>query len=220
MSRVILFANGLLPDLETARRLLRTKDTLLAADGGTRHALALGLVPSVVIGDLDSLSQAECRLLEQAGTAFHKHPRDKDETDLELALNYVLDNGFRHILVIGGLGGRLDQVLANLTLLANPRLSAVDIRLDDGLEEAFFILKQARIKGSAGEIVSLIPWGGQVTGVTTSGLRWPLHEESLFPGKTRGISNELLVKSATITLQSGLLLVVHRRQSSIANQKS
>jgi len=220
MSRVIIFANGLLPDLEAARRLLRPKDTLLAADGGTRHALALGLVPSLVIGDLDSLSQAECRLLEQAGTSFHKHPRDKDETDLELALNHVLDNGFRYILVIGGLGGRLDQVLGNLSLLADPRLSAVDIRLDDGLEEAFFVLKQARIKGSAGEIVSLIPWGGQVTGVTTTGLRWPLHEESLLPGKTRGISNELLIESATISLQSGLLLVVHRRQSQLVNRQS
>ena len=211
MPHTILFANGLLPDLEAARRLLRPDDTLFAADGGSRHALALGLVPSVVIGDLDSLSTEDRRQLEQAGTRFQEHPRDKDQTDLELALDYVFENGFHSIRILGGLGGRLDQTLGNLALLSDPRLAAVDIRLDDGLEETFFVRQRAEVEGKVGEIVSLLPWGGEVSGVTTTGLRWPLHAESLFPDRTRGISNELTAEAATITIQSGLLLVVHRR---------
>jgi thiamine pyrophosphokinase len=86
------------------------------------------------------------------------------------------------------------------------------------VEQAFFVSTQARVEGHPGELVSLIPWGGKVTGVTTAGLRWPLKDDTLYPYKTRGISNELLGQTASVSLESGLLLVVHShsRQSKTA----
>lgn len=205
----LIFINGNLPDLDAVRHILHPDDFMIAADGGTRHLLALDLLPSVVIGDLDSLDPADHRTLQENQTEIIQHPEDKDATDLELALNYVLDLGYRNIRLVAALGGRLDQTLANLSLLANPSLAELDVRIDDGVEEAFFIRRQAQIHGRAGETVSLIPWGGDVTGIRTEGLRWPLHGETLYAYKTRGISNEILSEEARINIKSGLLLCIH-----------
>ena len=213
MSRLIIFANGILPQLESARRLIQAEDVLIAADGGTRHVLALGLFPSIVIGDLDSLSQDDRRLLDVKGVEFQQYSRDKDEIDLELAFLYAYRAGYRKILVMGAQGGRLDQTIGNLSLLTNPEFAALDIRFDDGVEEAFITRGRCEVHGKPGDIVSLIPWSGEVAGVSTDGLRWPLHDETLFPDKTRGISNEMERESATISHGSGLLLVIHHRQA-------
>lgn len=207
--RALIFINGNLPDLDAVRHILHPDDFMIAADGGTRHLLALDLLPSVVIGDLDSLDPADHRTLQENQTEIIQHPEDKDATDLELALNYALDLGYRNIRLVAALGGRLDQTLANLSLLANPSLAELDVRIDDGVEEAFFIRRQAQIHGRAGETVSLIPWGGDVTGIRTEGLRWPLHGETLYAYKTRGISNEILSEEARINIKSGLLLCIH-----------
>jgi thiamine pyrophosphokinase len=161
----------------------------------------------------------------EKGGRLLQYPAEKDQTDLELALDYAIQQGFREILIIGALGGRLDQTLGNLSLLTNPRLStprhgsgqAFDIRLDDGVEEAFFVRSRSEVHGRPGDTVSLAPWGAAAEGVTTEGLKWPLRGETLYSHKTRGISNTLLGEIATISLKSGLLLVVHcrNRQSQI-----
>ena len=212
MARALIFVNGNLPDLAAVRRLLLPDDFLIAADGGTRHILALGLTPAVLIGDLDSLSSENRRLLDQAGTKIHRSPRNKNETDFELALHYAVEAGYHQLRVVAALGGRLDQTLGNLALLTDPSLAGLDIRADDGVQEAFFTRDGCRLQGDPGDLISLVPWGGEVTGVTTTGLRWPLSGEVLWPYRTRGISNELLDETASVRIDAGLLLVVHRRQ--------
>jgi len=212
MPRLIIFANGLVPDLESARHILQAGDVLYAADGGTRHAMALGLLPSRVIGDLDSLASDDRRKLAAGDVEVQQFPRDKDMTDLELAIHYGIQAGYREILILGGLGGRIDQSLGNLSLLTSREFGALDIRMDDGVEEAFFTRDRCEVHGSSGDSVSLIPWGGEVTGVTTAGLRWRLRSEILLPDRTRGISNEMSGKMASIRLKSGLLLIIHQRQ--------
>ena len=211
MPRAVIFANGILPDLEAVHRLIDPGDTLIAADGGTHHALALGFIPAVLIGDLDSLTAADRRQVEAAGAVIRQHPRDKNETDLELALQYAVKAGFREIVVTAALGGRLDQTLGNLFLLTRPEYAALDIRMDDGVEAGWFVYSRSEVHGQAGDLISLIPWNGEAAGVTTEGLRWPLMDETLYPDRTRGISNELLGEAASVALKSGRLLLVHRR---------
>lgn len=211
--RIIIFANGELPDLDKARALLREDDFILCADGGTRHALALGLTPNLVIGDMDSIEEAQQRELEKAGVSVESFSHDKNETDLELAIRRALELEPKQILILAALGGRLDQTLANIALLADSRLSGIDIRLDDGIEELFFCRDQVQVEGRSGDIVSLLPWGAPVHGVQTHSLKWALNDETLHPDKTRGVSNEMISVSASIEIKSGLLLIVHRRQS-------
>lgn len=213
MNRIIIFANGELPDIDKAHTLLRPDDHIICADGGTRHALALGLTPNLVIGDMDSISKDQWQELEKAGVPIELFPRDKNETDLELAIQRAIDLKPKEIVIVAALGGRLDQTLANITLISDIRLSTFDVRLDDGVEEIFFCKNQVEVHGRSGDLVSLIPWGAPVHHVQTQGLRWTLNDETLYPEKTRGISNEMISESASIEIGSGLLLVIHRRQS-------
>jgi thiamine pyrophosphokinase len=212
MQRIIIFANGELPDLERARAVLQKDDFILCADGGTRHARALGLTPNLVIGDMDSIEKGQWQELEQAGTAIELFPHDKNEIDLELAIQRAIELGPKQIIIVAALGGRLDQTLANIVLLADLRLSTFDLRLDDGVEEILFCRNQVEVQGRSGDIVSLIPWGAPVHGVQTKGLKWILNDETLYPEKTRGVSNEMTDDAAAIEIKSGLLLIVHRRQ--------
>ena len=207
--RIIIFANGDLPDIEKARALLYDDDFIIAADGGTRHALALGRTPSIIVGDLDSLpANFE---VSKFDNEIILYPKDKNETDLELAVQHALTFNPEQIIIIAALGGQLDQTLGNITLLSDKRLSTLDFRLDDGIEEVFFCHEQVQINGIRGDTVSLIPWHGEVTGIVTTGLKWPLQNETLYPQKTRGISNEIMSDIATIQIKSGLLLIIHRR---------
>lgn len=208
MTRIIIFANGNLPNPEKARALLRPDDFILCADGGTRHALALGLTPNLIIGDLDSTT-FNLRSLTEKGTQVLEYSMDKNETDLELAIHHALTLQPDQILILAALGGRMDQTLANIALLSNLQLANFDIRLTDGVEEIFFCRDQVKVEGRSGGIVSLIPWQGEVTGVFTENLRWHLHYETLYPEKTRGISNEMTSDVATVSITSGLLLITH-----------
>ncbi len=113
--------------------------------------------------------------------------------------------------MIGALGGRLDQTLGNISLISDSRFAALDVRLDDGVEEVFFCRDKAKVEGRRGDIVSLIPWNGTVKGINTNGLRWLLNHETLYPEKTRGISNEMLSAVAEVSIEAGLLLIIHRR---------
>jgi thiamine pyrophosphokinase len=211
LQRIILFANGELPDLFKAQALLRPSDTIICADGGTHHALALGIQPDLIIGDLDSADQGAVQKFREEGVNIEVHPRDKNETDLELAINRALEMKPEMLVIVAALGGRLDQTLANITLLADPRLSDFDVRLDDGVEEVMLCRDRVELQGRAGDLVSLVPWQGAVPGVQTEGLKWPLQRETLYPDKTRGISNEMVGEAASVSMESGLLLVVHRR---------
>jgi thiamine pyrophosphokinase len=206
--RIIIFANGSLPNLEKARALIRPEDFILCADGGTRHALALGLTPNIIIGDMDSTT-FDLRPLTEKGTQIIQHPTDKNETDLELAISHALTLNPDQILILAALGGRMDQTLANIALLANAQNANRNTKITDGREELFFCRDQVQIEGRSGNIVSLIPCQGEVTGVFTENLRWHLHHETLYPDRTRGISNEMTADVATVTIRSGLLLVVH-----------
>ena len=183
---------------------------VVAADSGLGHAKTLGLAVDVLIGDMDSVDPQDAERAERAGTVIQRHPVDKDATDLELALCHVAEAGYRTVIVLGGRGGsRLDHFLGNALAIAAPQFRDLDIewRVADTLLRV--VRTSTVVTGSPGDIVSLLPLGGAATGVTTSGLRWALDRETLSPGTTRGISNELTDEQGTVTLDGGTLLVIH-----------
>jgi len=213
LQRIIIFANGELPNLDQARRLLRADDYIICADGGTRHALSLGIQPDLVIGDMDSAEKGQLLKLKEADVSIELFPHDKNETDLELAIDHAMELEPKQIIIVAALGGRLDHTLGNIALLNDTSHPSLDIRLDDGVEEIFTCRDQVQVHGRSGDLVSLMPWQGAVTEVQTKNLKWPLEHETLYPEKTRGISNEMLGETASISIGSGVLLIVHRRQS-------
>ena len=206
--RTIIFVNGRFPDADIARQLVRPDDYIIAVNGGTRHALSIGVMPRVIIGDLDSLPPEQQAALRGASTQFLRFPSRKDETDLELALRHAVERGASEILLLAALGGRIDQMFGNLLLLAHPCLRGIDVKIIAGRQTAFLIRDAAIIHGAPGDTVSILPIGGDAVGVTNDGFEWPLRDETLPFGATRGISNVLLGECGAIRVQRGMLLCV------------
>lgn len=210
--RALVLANGLLGDVVQARdRVLRWEAPLvIAADGGYRHAAALGLKVDVVIGDLDSLDGDLRATLEASGTHVEAAPAEKDETDLELALLYAVRQGANPIAVLGALGGRLDMTLSNMLLLTHPALAGAHVELWNGTQTAWLIRPPGgEVGGAVGDTLSLVPLGGDALGITTQGLKYALRDERLAFGPARGVSNVLTEATARVSLREGLLLAVH-----------
>jgi len=168
---------------------------------------------------MDSAEKGQLQALQEDNVPIELFPYDKNETDLELAIHRAVELQPKQILILAALGGRLDQTLGNIALLSDARLSNIDVRLDDGVEEIFLCRDRVEVHGKIGDLVSLIPWQGVVSDIQTENLKWPLHHETLYPDKTRGISNQMITDTASVSIGSGLLLIVHRRQS-IANPES
>lgn len=211
--KALLFANG---EPNPGMMVQRALDAaahgahIIAADGGARIAHTYGYRVDTVIGDMDSLSDLELELLEQYGAAVHRYPAEKDETDLELALKFAAQQQMTWLRIIGGVGGRFDQMLGNVYLLALPELQHIDVGMVAG-NQAIYLLRAGThlLHGAVEDTVSLLPVGGDVQGITTDNLRYPLQHETLYFGPARGISNVMCDDTATVTLESGLLLVVH-----------
>lgn len=191
---------------------------VIAADGGARHAAALGFRLGAWVGDGDSLAEAEIDALEAAGVAVRRVGRDKDETDTELAIVDAIAAGATDLTILGALGGiRVDHALANVGLLAHPALVGRAARLigEAGVRLSLVVAPEPSggpveraLVGRAGDLVSLLPLFGRVDGVTTEGLRYPLHDEPLEIGPARGVSNVRLASVARVRVRAGRLLVV------------
>jgi thiamine pyrophosphokinase len=187
-------------------------ELLIAADGGTQHCQELGVRPDVVIGDMDSISVDLRETIDKQGTNFIVHPTDKDETDLELALEYAIDQGAREILLLGLLGGRLDQTLANLLLLTRPEWQNARLTAADGPDFAVLLRSGESFNAvtQPGDTLSLIALSQEASGVSTQGLKWPLENATLKFGSTLGVSNQTDGGRLKVTIAEGQLLVVHR----------
>ena len=208
--KAIVVADGE-PDPRDADQLAET-DLIVAADGGARWLDAIGIRPHLLSGDLDSIETDLLDRLETAGVRVDRYPTDKVASDAELALAEAIASGADEIVVLGALGGeRLDHELANLLLLADPSTSGVDdLRLVRGGTQVRVAHagKPLHLTGRLGDIVTLLPIGGDAEGVRTGGLRFPLDGERLRLGTSRGLSNVVVQQPASVSLERGLLLVV------------
>jgi thiamine pyrophosphokinase len=206
-----VLASGPHEEMETSLRWAPDADRVIAADGGTALAHELGLKLDLIIGDLDSSSPSLIQQFEAEGTEVRRYDHDtKWETDTELAILAALDYRPDTIVLLGALGGRLDHALANILLLTRPPLAPLDVRIVDGRHEAFLAKTETwnPIRGNKGDIVTLLPVGGDSLGVRTEGLHWPLQGETLPRGFGRGVSNRIDAEGAQVRLDEGLLLVV------------
>jgi thiamine pyrophosphokinase len=206
----VIVANGDLQDHPRLREIWRAADLRVAADGGAVNARKhLALAPNVVIGDLDSLDDATRAWCESARAQVIQHPRDKNETDLELALDLARARGASEITILGALGGRFDQTIANALLLVKCAQARIAARIAGAEFDAWVAWERATIRGRVGEIVSLIALTERVEGIVTQGLKFPLRNETLHFGAARGVSNELIAERAEVAFARGILLVVH-----------
>ena len=208
--KALILVNGELykPDVLRNRIHAEIFDLVLGTDGGARYADTLNVTLDAVIGDLDSLSDLEQQSISNA--EFVSYPAEKDETDLELAILYAEKQGADQIVMVGVMGGRMDMTIANILLITQASLSSQRIEVWHGEQTGWIIKPPGEdISGHPGDTVSLMSLGGNVSGITTKGLKYSLKDEKFPFGSVRGISNLLEKPSAHIKLSEGFLLVVH-----------
>lgn len=210
LTHALIFANGDLNDGAAVQLALAQPAFVIAADGGADLARQTGRQVQVVVGDMDSVLPETLTALEAAGVEILRSPAEKNETDLELALLEAAARGAHWIRIIGGVGNRLDQTLANVHLLSLPVLQDRDVRLV-AHRQTIWLLEpgQHHLMGAEGDTLSLIPVAGDVTHISTQDMQYPLVDETLPFGPARGVSNVICGAEPQVQFASGILLVVH-----------
>ncbi|MFL5657321.1 MAG: thiamine diphosphokinase [Ktedonobacteraceae bacterium] len=207
---VVIFAGGTLRPGKAVQMAITSADLVIAADSGAATALQRGCTPAIIVGDFDSLDPLTAQQLQEQGSRSIPAPVAKDETDTELAIQVAIEQGATAITILGWLGGaRFDHTMANILLLAG--FETPPIRLIDGPSTCWLLRGpgQAPINGQVDDLLSLLPLTSDATGIRTQGLYYPLHGETLYFGKPRGVSNALTQAQAEVSLEGGLLLIIH-----------
>jgi thiamine pyrophosphokinase len=208
----LIFGNGPLRFPPEIYETLVHADLVIAADGGADHCAYLDIVPDYLIGDLDSIEPQLLKIHEKKNTQIRRYPRDKDATDLELALELAMQEGAIEISLLGVLGKRWDMSLANIMLAASKRFSDLQISLfsDDTILKILHPLRTNLFLNSQGKNISLLPLSADVLNVTLEGFAYPLKGENLPFGSTRGISNIIKDAQASAIHEAGVLLCIER----------
>jgi thiamine pyrophosphokinase len=191
-----------------AQRPLPTGATVIAADSGLAAATVLGLDVDLVVGDLDSVATSDLEAARTAGVPIDQHPVAKDRTDLAIALDAARAYAPARVVAVGGAGGRLDHLLGNAQVLASDAYRDLRITWHVGRATITVVRDHAELAGTPDELVSLLPVHGAAGGVSTNGLRFPLHDEDLPAGTTRGISNQFVRGRARVEVSHGVVLAV------------
>jgi thiamine pyrophosphokinase len=205
---LVVVVSGGPPPVACAAAAVPPGATVVAADSGLDHALALGLDVTIAVGDFDSASPEAVASAEAKGTLVVRHPAEKDATDLELALDAAIGIEPSRILVLAGEGGRLDHLISTLVLLASERYAATTVDAIVGVAQVHVIRGSRELEGAPGDLVTLLAVDGDAGGVTTEGLAYPLRGETLVAGSSRGLSNVFESGFARVLVETGVLLAI------------
>lgn len=184
---------------------------VICADGGANHLKRLGIVPSTIIGDLDSITLNDFNFYKSKDIEIIKYPPEKDETDTLLAIQYALSLPINEIVLLGVLGDRIDHSLANVYLMESIVNMGFKVSIINEKNIIYLIDKEIEIKGTKGDIVSLLPHTERVEGITSKGLYYSLKDTDMIKANPFGISNTIIDEWIKISIKSGLLLVILAR---------
>lgn len=204
----LIIAGGEGPATDDLPTTLLDATLVIAADSGLDTAARLGIDVDVAIGDFDSASAAGVAAAEQSGVELIAHPPDKDATDLELALELAVMREVTDLTVIGASGGRFDHELANVLLLCAKSWCSMSVTMVDERGRSLVVHDTRTLPVGEGALVTLLPIGGEASGVSTTGLAWELTDATLAPGSTRGVSNVAVASSPTVSIASGTLIAM------------
>lgn len=195
--RAVIIGNGTIENYEFIKSKIRDNDFIICADGGLNHAHMMGIIPDIAIGDFDSSQKDD-------DVKTYVYPTRKDFTDGELAVNYAVENGYDEIILIAMSGTRLDHTITDIMLLTKCEGAC----LIDDYNEVRIVRTCLVLRGYKGKTLSIIPVFGNLEGITTKGLEYPLNGETLYFGESRGNSNVVIDDEFSISVKSGIGIVV------------
>lgn len=209
--KVVVVSHGSIKDYDFTRKIMKSADVIVCADGGCEYVLKCGLIPDALIGDLDSINEKYLSEVRKTKCVLMKYPKEKDFTDTQLAVDYAIDIGADEITMLGSIGDRIDHTLANIFLMIKLLMRGKRPCIIDEKNEIYITDGVIKLSGEKGDLVSLLPAGGDVTGIYTEGLMYKLSGATITMGDPLGISNVFTENAAVISIESGYLLVVKSR---------
>jgi thiamine pyrophosphokinase len=214
--RAAIFLNGSPESSDLLRRVAGRADLIVAADGGARYALEAGVVPDLVVGDMDSLGEDLALEVERRGASLERHPARKDKMDGQLAVLAARERGATAADLLCGEGGRVGAIFAVPHILLAAERSGLRSTVVADQGRMFVIEAGSRtVRGDPRDSVSIFPLSGPAAGVTLEGLEYPLENAGLEPGDTLGFHNELIGREATVSVGKGAVLVVHETENPV-----
>ncbi len=205
--KCLIFANGDYGDYSFCSGM-QDYDYIICADNGMRHARHLGVMPNLIVGDFDSNQEGDLEYFKNKQVSVHTFSSVKDETDTEIAVDQAIEMGAQIIDIYGGAGTRLDHTLANVHLLYKAFEKKVAAVLINPYNRVYLVDQFISLSGQQGDVISLLPFTQEVSGIYTTQLGYPLKNGSLRWGKPCGVSNYMKSEKASISIEKGLLLVV------------
>lgn len=211
-SQALIFIGGDAPHAHAIDFALTDIDAdalVIAADSGWEYALATKRMPSVLIGDMDSINPEHLKEALNRGVEIIEYSPDKDHTDTELALRLAESLHYENIHVISGGGDRFDHVLAMVHSLVNVTDTAtITAHIGQSFVRIATPQQTTSLFLNEGDTVSLIPLGGNAKGVTTTGLKWNLSRSTLKAFESRGVSNKSIANNITVSIRTGVIAII------------
>jgi thiamine pyrophosphokinase len=213
--RAAIFLNGVPDPPDLLRSVAGRADLVVAADGGARCALDAGVVPDLVVGDMDSLGEAGVREVEERGVLLERHPVRKDKMDGHLAIIAAAERGVTDVDLLCATGGSVSSFFAVPHILLAAERMGLRATMIAGWGQAFvFEAGSRKVSGETRDSVSVFPFTGPATGVTLEGFGYPLENARLEIGDTLGFHNELVDRVGRVSVEDGALLVIHETEIS------
>ncbi|OPZ92733.1 MAG: Thiamine pyrophosphokinase [Firmicutes bacterium ADurb.Bin419] len=207
----VIVCSGSVVDYSYHEKYFKSAKLIICVDGGARHIRNMGLVPDVLLGDLDSITEEDLEYIASHNVKVVKYPSEKDMTDTEIAVNYAVERGYTEIIIIGGIGTRFDHSLGNIFLLRKMLDKGITGVIVNEHNEISLFKDRIRILREEGFKLTLLPLTDVVEGISTKGLYYELNCEDIEMGSSRGISNEFSAEVAEITLKNGILMAIKSR---------
>ncbi|WP_342551433.1 thiamine diphosphokinase [Paenibacillus sp. FSL R7-0652] len=208
--RIIIFTGGVLAK-DFLHEIL-PDDLIIAADRGALYLIQNGIKPHIAVGDFDSITEEEREIVSSSSVEFIAcDPIHKDLTDTEMAFETALDHEPTHILIFGATGTRMDHTLANVHIMVRAMQHHISCALQDEHNYMTLTTSSAVVRQRGYTYVSLLPLTHEVTGICLEGFMYPLDQATIRMGQSLGISNKLLGESGTVTIDSGLLLIIQSK---------
>lgn len=205
--KAAIICNGQINDYENCKKKLEGVDQIICADGGTRHAYHMNLLPNVIIGDLDSSKSEYLDFYKSKNVPIIQYSSDKDKTDTHICLEYAMER-YDDILILGATGSRIDHTLGNISILKLAADQGVTACMADEYNELYVVKDGIKLKGEKEEYLSLLPLSSRVDGITLKGVYYPLENAVMEIGNPYGVSNRFLENEIEFTMKSGYMIVI------------
>jgi thiamine pyrophosphokinase len=205
---VLIVTNGDIDKHAKLKRIIPEADFIICADGGIKHLSKLGLWPDLIVGDFDSAKEEQLDSYIKSGVKLQRFSSDKDETDTHIAVDYAIKAGATSVTLLGALGSRFDHSYANIMLLYRLMKSGINARIIDNHNHITLSAGMIEIERSVGQLLSILPFGGEACISETQGLKYPIINRNLPLDEPYGISNVFSMPKAIIRVKSGWVLVI------------